>query len=189
MGLPPLGDILLKAQLLSPRQLRVSWSAAEENQLPWVKEIVRSGACAEGPIAQALHESTRLARAPAEAPANPELLTRVPRTVAERYGVYPLALREGGRELLVAMVDPTDPAALEALATASRALVRPMVALLSQWERAMHAYRPPAPAASPAPSPETAEVRLRRLVERQKQVSAAMRAVSELLAEKGLQRP
>jgi hypothetical protein len=72
----------------------------------------------------------------------PTLLALVPREIALRWNVVPVYLRtaKGSSSLYVAIDDPTDEAALAAIAEAAEMNVKPMVAAASEIHAALVAY-------------------------------------------------
>ena len=91
-----------------------------------------------------------------------ELLNRVPRELAERFCSVPIFVRTVKKvaTLYVAMDDPTNEQALDAIAAATSMPVKPMIASPTDIRSAIRVYyegRPPSvPAPPPAPAPPAA---------------------------------
>jgi hypothetical protein len=68
----------------------------------------------------------------------PKVIALVSRELAQRYQAVPLRL--AGPQLHLAMLDPTDPAALKALASATGKAIKPAVALEAYLRRALDRY-------------------------------------------------
>ncbi len=64
-----------------------------------------------------------------------ESLRLVPESLARKYGVIPLSMSKG--YLLVAMADPTDILAIEALSAQTKMRIRPMIALAEEIQKAL----------------------------------------------------
>jgi type II secretory ATPase GspE/PulE/Tfp pilus assembly ATPase PilB-like protein len=65
----------------------------------------------------------------------PESLRLVPESLARKYGVMPLSMNKG--YLVVAMSDPTDIMAIEALSAHTKMRIRPMIALTEDIQKAI----------------------------------------------------
>ncbi len=65
----------------------------------------------------------------------PESLRLVPESLARKYGVMPLSMNKG--YLVVAMSDPTDIMAIEALSAQTKMRIRPMIALAEDIQKAL----------------------------------------------------
>ena len=65
----------------------------------------------------------------------PESLRLVPESLARKYGVIPLSMNKG--YLVVAMSDPTDIMAIEALSAHTKMRIRPMIALSEDIQKAL----------------------------------------------------
>lgn len=191
----PLGEVLLKAFLASPRQLRAAEELAKQRAIPPAQALVELSICTEEALAAALRDLTSLPRAPAgPLTAKPEALSRLPAEAASQHGLFPLALLDGGRKLAVAMIDPTHAEALEVVRRTAFAEPRPSIALVSQWKQALGQYDAPSvPLGAVSKTVET-EVprsdalpdRLRSLAEGQIKIGRVLRAVTTLLVEKGI---
>lgn len=129
-----LGDQLVSSGLVTAEQIRRMVDAASEGQL--VRRLVRAGA---DPNAIANHFVERgygpvvayeVLRQPSAAAVN-----SVSRALLER--VVALPVQRTGQELVVAMVVPSDLAAIEALSLDSDMAVRPALARLPELEAAM----------------------------------------------------
>ncbi len=103
------GDILLKARLVDELQLR----SALSRQAQWGgrlgKHVTELGFVRESAVAEAIATSQGLQRFELGAvPRDAAALAKVDVQVAEEKGVFPMALRDNGKTLWLAMADPTD---------------------------------------------------------------------------------
>jgi len=134
-----LGDVLLALEMVSDTQLTQALS--QQLAVPWVSLY-----------------HVEFSR---------ELLNFVPREIAEQFCLVPVLHRKskkGGEQLFVAMDDPTNDAAIDAVAKFTNITVKPMIAARSDIRAAIRVYYhgetgapEPAPAVPPAPpSPKPA---------------------------------
>lgn len=140
-----LGELLLAAGVVTEAAIRDALDvAAPGERLGAV--LVRLGLVAESEVADALATQLRLERVDLDGAVHldPEVVSLLPMTEAERHDVLPLRLSDG--TLHLAMSDPSDVAVLDdvRLATGVRR-VRPVVATTEALRRARRrAYRLPA---------------------------------------------
>jgi len=123
-----IGEMLIRNGLISAEQLE----AALEAQLTFGgrlgTNLIELGFVGAATLADFLARRLKL---PALDPqgleaVSPEAIARLPRPVAEKYAVLPLEL--DGRTLQVAMADPTDLNAIDAIAFATGCRIKPVVA-------------------------------------------------------------
>jgi hypothetical protein len=208
-----IAEILLKAGLIDDLQLRSAmgylsqWGgrlghALIEKRFATEDDVVSA-------LSQALHlEPIRLGSIPRDAAA----LAKLDAEFCRDKAVFPVALRDGGRTLLLAMADPTDQTLADEVAHFAH--VRVTVALAGEQqiraaierlyhgrERAQPPQAPPRPAPPVPEAPETAPAppsdspsagfgpqelaQLQSLVENQEKSGRILRALTELLVEKG----
>lgn len=123
-----LGSYLVAAGLLSPADLATAIAISQREQKKLGEALVEAHLIAPETLLQALSKLLRLPvvdlqqRQP-----TPEALRLVPEVLARRYTLLPLELQD--RTLVVAMEDPQDLNAVEALRTATRRRIQPVLAL------------------------------------------------------------
>ena len=164
---PRLGQLLVETGLVDPATLEEVLVAQRTDRRRLGELLVERGILHSHQLAQMLSHQlacpwvslTNLVLTPA-------LLALVPREIALRWNVVPVYLRtaKGSSSLYVAIDDPTDEAALAAIAAASEMNVKPMVAAASEIHAALVAFygadlaepqapRPAAPVKSAAKPP------------------------------------
>ncbi|MDB4995748.1 MAG: uncharacterized protein JWM74_3180 [Myxococcaceae bacterium] len=140
---PRLGQLLVETGLLDAATLEEVLVAQRTDRRRLGELLVERGILHSHQLAQMLSHQlacpwvslTNLVLTPA-------LLALVPREIALRWNVVPVYLRtaKGSSSLYVAIDDPTDEAALAAIAEASEMTVKPMVAAASEIHAALVAY-------------------------------------------------
>lgn len=103
------GDILLKAKVIDELQLR----SAMARQAQWGgrlgKHVTELGFVREATVAEVLARAQGLQRFELGAvPRDGAALAKIDVQMAEEKGVFPMALRDNGKTLWLAMADPTD---------------------------------------------------------------------------------
>src|SRR2546428_5974831 len=114
-SVPSILDLLVKIQLLDERQHDAVLSRARSQAGGHiVQQVAEMGYATEGTMARAISVELGLPRIDlAMTPPEPGALGLLDaRTCVDRF-LLPVALREGGELLWLAMADPTDPEALE----------------------------------------------------------------------------
>ena len=140
--MPSILDLLVKIELLEERQhdavLSRSRSPAGGHI---VQQVAEMGYATEGTMARAISVELGLPRIDlAMTPPEPAALALLDaRTCAELF-LLPVALREGGELLWLAMADPTDPEAMDLVRRKTQKRVRPAVAGPSEILRAVRAH-------------------------------------------------
>src|SRR5258708_4391987 len=176
-----IGDLLVKAGVITELQLKAA--LAEQSQ--WGGKLgdilVRMEFLTEEILVRALSKQTGIPRADLGGEGSREALALVPAEVAEEFGVVPVALKEEGRALVVAMSGPLNISVSDHL----RSLPAPQ-----------RIDAPPPPAAPVAAAPvagngnsrqsESAGDVLHGVEEAQRRSVAALKAMVELLIEKGV---
>ena len=229
-----IGDLLVKAGVITELQLK----AALAEQQQWGGKLgdilVRMEFLTEEVLVRALSKQTGIARADLTGDADVGALAVVPADTAEEFGLVPIALKDQGRTLLVAMSDPLNISATDHLVslTGGRKVETRLAGAsairhaISRWYRGEELLRddgeqpsmkivnnagntvektgaavvgigsrtaraPAAAAARPPPEPparsrpSAVEV-LRGVEETQRRSVAALKAMVELLIEKGV---
>ena len=101
-----IGDLLVKAGVITDLQLKAA--LAEQSQ--WGGKLgdilVRMEFITEEVLVRALSKQTGIARADLAGEANQTAIKNVPAETAEEFNLVPLALKDEGRTLVVAMSDP-----------------------------------------------------------------------------------
>src|ERR1700730_11206986 len=227
-----IGDLLVKAGVITELQLK----AALAEQQQWGGKLgdilVRMDFLTEEVLVRALSKQTGIARADLTGDPDAGALAVVPADTAEEFGLVPIALKDQGRTLLVAMSDPLNISATDHLVslTGGRKVETRLAGAsairhaISRWYRGEEMLRddgeqpsmkivnnagnagqtaavvgigsrsvkaPAVAAAKPPPEPparsrpSAVEV-LRGVKETQRRSVAALKAMVELLIEKGV---
>ena len=218
-----IGDLLVKAGVITELQLK----AALGEQQHWGGKLgdilVRMDFLTEEVLVRALSKQTGIARADLTGEVDPSALAVVPPDTAEEYGLVPIALKDQGRTLVVAMSDPMNISATDHLVslTGGRKIETRLAGAsairhaISRWYRGEETLREdgeqsmrivnnagntvvgfdtrggkPAPMSRPQPAiargRESAVEVLRGVEETQRRSVAALKAMVELLIEKGV---
>src|SRR5262249_22221138 len=110
-----IGDLLVKAGVITELQLK----AALAEQQQWGGKLgdilVRMDFLTEEVLVRALSKQTGIARADLTGEVDRAALAVVPPDTAEEYGLVPIALKDQGRTLVVAMSDPMNISATDHL--------------------------------------------------------------------------
>lgn len=208
-GGPRTLDVFLLAEgLVSEPALRQAVRTALRRRVALVEVVVDENTVDEARLAETLAQRLRIPRLPLSSLSlDEEALREVPHDLAAAYLVVPTRLDSGGerRTLQLAMANPLDAAAIEDVAQASGCEVEPAVATLGEIRGSIHrAYygmitkmiprgAGPRDAGSsvqdelPAPGEPTTAPHLQLPDERS--VDLRLRALVELLAERGLLTP
>ena len=230
-----IGDLLVKAGVITELQLKAA--LAEQSQ--WGGKLgdilVRMEFLTEEVLVRALSKQTGIPRADLTGEPDRAALAIIPPDVAEEFGLVPVALKEEGRALAVAMSDPLNIGVTDHLRSLTGARIESMLAgasairnAISRWYRgealfdeaeqsAMKVVNnsgqsvvtqdprskpknapPEKPAASAPPPPQQQQQQgnggqrtsavevLRGVEETQRRSVAALKAMVELLIEKGV---
>ncbi len=109
-----LGEALIERGIISPDQLRIALIEQRRNALPLGKLLVSLGFVSEATVRDMLSESLgQLSIDLANTIADPAALALVPREVARRHHVLPVALQREENRLILAVSDPNDVVALD----------------------------------------------------------------------------
>jgi type IV pilus assembly protein PilB len=153
--LPSIIDLLVKIQLLDERQHDAVMSRARSQSGGHiVQQVAEMGYATEGAVARAISVELGLPRIDlAMTPPEPGALALLDaRTCADRF-VLPVALRESGELLWLAMADPTDQEAIGTVRRKTQKRVRPAVAGPSEIARAVRALYAAGAAGGGQPEP------------------------------------
>ncbi len=155
------GELLVRAGALSSEQLQQGLKALPKSGVHLSEHLAQSGVLDEHAQSQAVGKILNLTLVSLEhLDADQRAVARIPGPLALEHLVVPIELMPGERgELLqIAMVDPTSTAAIRSLSAASRCLLRPVIAPISQVRTAiekLYGLRRSEPnrRATPKPSP------------------------------------
>ena len=137
-----LAEILCEEGLLPRRQTEGALAAAEHVGVPLVSVLLEQGLVKGPELRDVLRKRLGLPEFNPEATrVDPDAVRLVPLEEARRYRIIPVNLEVHGaeRELTLAMVDPTDSHALDNVAFTTGAEVRPLLALDTDLDAAIHA--------------------------------------------------
>ena len=125
----PLGDLLVQRKLLTAEQLRTAMGLQRELGGDLRSLVVKLGYVKESEVASALAQQEHLGAASDEITADVidfAFVEKLPRELLERHQVVPL--KSDGHELVLAMTDPNDLAAIEEIQFRAGVQVEPAVA-------------------------------------------------------------
>lgn len=137
-----LAEILCEEGLLPSRQTEGALAAAEHIGVPLVAVLLEQGLVRGPELRDVLRKRLGLPEFNLESTrVDPDAVRLVPLEEARRYLIIPVSLEVQGaeRELTLAMVDPTDRHALDNVAFTTGAEVRPLLALDTDLDAAIHA--------------------------------------------------
>jgi hypothetical protein len=213
-----IGDLLVKAGVITDLQLKAA--LAEQSQ--WGGKLgdilVRMEFITEEVLVRALSKQTGIARADLAGEANQSAIKHVPAETAEEFNLVPLALKDEGRTLVVAMSDPGNVMVTDHLRSLTGCRIEAQLAgasairgAIARWYRGEELAgdessmkivnnsgasvvtvdpkkaQPPPAAAQEAKAARTSALEvLRGVEETQRRSVAALKAMVELLIEKGV---
>jgi len=212
-----IGDLLVKAGVITDLQLKAA--LAEQSQ--WGGKLgdilVRMEFITEEVLVRALSKQTGIARADLAGEANQTAVKHVPPETAEEFNLVPLALKDEGRTLVVAMSDPGNVMVTDHLRSLTGCRIEAQLAgasairgAIARWYRGedlagdessmrivnnsgdsvvtVDSKQPgPSPAAQDRKAARTSALEvLRGVEETQRRSVAALKAMVELLIEKGV---
>jgi type IV pilus assembly protein PilB len=157
VGRPRIGELLVEARVISQAQLEEALRSPRTEGQKIGQFLVEQGIVTEAQLTQTLSLQLSVPWVSLyHIDFSRQLLSLVPRDVAERFCAIPIFLRTEKKKqstLYVAMDDPTNEAALAEIATAASVPVKPMIASPSDIRSAIRVYYaedgdPPAPATS-----------------------------------------
>jgi hypothetical protein len=213
-----IGDLLVKAGVITDLQLKAA--LAEQSQ--WGGKLgdilVRMEFITEEVLVRALSKQTGIARADLAGEANQTAVKHVPPETAEEFNLVPLALKDEGRTLVVAMSDPGNVMVTDHLRSLTGCRIEAQLAgasairgAIARWYRgeelggddssmkivnnsgdSVVTVEPKKAQPQPAAAQEARAARtsalevLRGVEETQRRSVAALKAMVELLIEKGI---
>ena len=143
-------EILLKAKVIDELQLRSARARHEQWGGRLSKIVAEMGLADEDTIVDAIARASGLQRTQiGHIQKDAAALARIDVKFAEEYGVFPIALKDNGKTLVVAFADPTDLDILDMVSSKARARLSPMVAGETEIAHAiLRYYRNQDPAAA-----------------------------------------
>src|SRR4051812_43361342 len=143
-----IGDLLVKAGVITDLQLK----AALAEQQHWGGKLgdilVRMEFLTEEVLVRALSKQTGIPRADLTGDADRAALGLIPADVAEEFGLVPVALKDDGRAIVVAMSDPMNISVIDHLRSLTGARVDAQLAgvssirnAISRWSRGEEVLR------------------------------------------------
>ncbi|OJH37143.1 general secretion pathway protein GspE [Cystobacter ferrugineus] len=145
-----IGEILVKARVLDEMQLRSALAQHDQWGGRLSRIISDMGIAAEDTLTQAIADGLGMQRVQLGTARDPGALARLDVNLAEQKGIFPVALRDNGKTLVLAMADPSDLATIDQVAALSRTRVIPMVAGDQEIQNAIQRhYRNQEPIVSP----------------------------------------
>lgn len=146
------GDILLKAKLIDPLQLRSALARHDQWGGRLAKIVVDLGFAPEDAIVDVLAKELFLKRVQlGQLVKDAQALRKVDARYCEEHAVFPVSLKDSGKTLVLAMADPTDLQVVDEVAMKARARVLVMCAGEGEIQTAVARYyhdREPARAAN-----------------------------------------
>ena len=136
---PRLGELLVDAGVIGEEQLAQALSRQQQNPLRLGKTLLQMQALDEETLTRTLARQLSVPVAWLRGKRiRGELLELVPRELIERHRCLPVQLDDRGEKtLLLAMEDPSDIAAIDAIATSTGLAVRPVLAAPSELDDAI----------------------------------------------------
>jgi hypothetical protein len=135
-----IGEILVKARVLDEMQLRSALAQHDQWGGRLSRIISDMGIAPEDTLSQAIAEGLGMQRVQLGTARDAGALAKLDVTLAEQKGIFPVALRDNGKTLVLAMADPTDLATIDQVAARSRTRVVPMVAGDREIENAIQRH-------------------------------------------------
>lgn len=147
------GELLLKARVIDELQLRSARAQLDQWGGRIGKVITDMGLADEDTITATIAKAMGLQQVQlGHLPKDPTALSRLDVRFAEEHAVFPMALKDNGKTLVLAMADPTDLELMDAAASRARTRISPVVAGETEIEHAiLRYYRNQDPAAGAAP--------------------------------------
>ncbi len=151
------GELLLKAKVIDEFQLRSAMARHDQWGGLLSATVSEMGFASEESVYSALAKALRLELVrPKELACDDKALAKLDSTFADQHMVFPVALKDSGKTLILAMADPTDVETVDEAGRRSRARVTLVVASHSEIRQAIsrHYYgHGPAGAAAPTDDP------------------------------------
>lgn len=128
-----LGELLIEAGLLTPEQLEGALSGQKKSGLKLGQYLVQSGLLKENVIIDSVSRQLRIERyTPDKHPYEDRIDSLLPEELAQRHHLVPLSRR--GHLLLIAMTDPMDINALDAVEIATNLEAEPVICSENDYE-------------------------------------------------------
>jgi hypothetical protein len=135
------GDILVKAGLLDPLQLRSALAKHDQWGGRLAKLVVDLGFAPEDAVVDALAKELFLKRVQlGQVVKDPPALKKLDAHYCEERAVFPVGLKDNGKTLVLAMADPTDLQVVDEVAMKARARVLVMCAGEQEIQSAIARY-------------------------------------------------
>ena len=146
-----IGEILVKARVIDEMQLRSALSQHDQWGGRLTRIISDMGLAGEDTLTEAVAQGMGMQRVQLGTAKDPGALAKLDVTFAEQKGVFPVALRDNGKTLVLAMADPSDLQTIDVVAARSRTRVVTVVAGDREIENAIQRhYRNMEPTSAPA---------------------------------------
>jgi hypothetical protein len=124
-----IGEVLVKARVIDEMQLRSALAQHDQWGGRLSRIISDMGIVTEDAMTQAISQGMGVQRVQlGNLQKDPGALAKLEVGFAEQKGVFPVALRDNGKTLVLAMADPSDLQTIDQVAARSRTRVVPMVA-------------------------------------------------------------
>jgi len=124
-----IGEILVKARVIDELQLRSALAQLDQWGGRLSRILVEMRLASPDVITEAISKGMGVPRMQlGNVPKDPGALAKLDVGFAEQKGVFPVALRDNGKTLVLAMSDPSDLATIDQVAARSRTRVVPVVA-------------------------------------------------------------
>lgn len=138
-----LGEILLQSGIIDQLQLNTALKYQKEWDRKLGEALVELGFISEPTLCKVLSKFLNVPHVElAQIRINPAALQRVPKRLAERYGLIPIEIQGDlpRATLLIAMIDPTNLVAIDEVAFTSGCKVKPVVATHSEIEKSIRRH-------------------------------------------------
>lgn len=124
-----IGEVLVKARVIDEMQLRSALAQHDQWGGRLTRIITDMGIASEDTLTQAISQGLGVQRVQLSSVTKDlGALAKLEVGFAEQKGVFPVALRDNGKTLMLAMADPTDLQTIDQVAARSRTRVIPVVA-------------------------------------------------------------
>jgi type IV pilus assembly protein PilB len=125
-GIDRIGDLLLREGLITQEQLSAAVREARKDSIRLGLALIKTGAIAESELTRALARQYRVPAVDLDrVQLDPRIIKLVPADLALKHQVLPL--RRVGRTLTIAMANPTDATAIDAVKFVTRYDVEPVI--------------------------------------------------------------
>lgn len=137
-----LGDLLVRAKVLTETQLKASLAEQQRWGGKLGEILVRMNALTEEMLVKALSKQLGLSMVNLDAIQSifPHVKAKIPKEIARDLCAVPLQLRDDGRTLVVAMAEPQQVEHIDTLRAVARARIVPQLAGRSAIERAFSRF-------------------------------------------------